>query len=47
MRDAASVLGSEGTPMSDHRASAEYRAIMLQQSLLRLFRAASEEVVPA
>jgi xanthine dehydrogenase small subunit len=48
VRDAASVLGSEGTPMSDHRASAEYRAMMLQQSLLRLFRAAAaQEVVPA
>jgi xanthine dehydrogenase small subunit len=38
VRDAASVLGSEGTPMSDHRASAEYRAVMLNTALLKLFR---------
>ncbi|MBM7503951.1 xanthine dehydrogenase small subunit [Agromyces aurantiacus] len=48
VRDAASVLGSEGTPMSDHRASAEYRALMLNRSLLKLYRSARpEEVVPA
>ena len=48
VRDAASVLGSEGTPMSDHRASAEYRALMLNRSLLKLFRSTqAEEVVPA
>ena len=39
VRDAASVLGSEGTPMSDHRASARYRAIMLNTALLKLYRA--------
>ncbi|GAA1186712.1 FAD binding domain-containing protein [Ornithinimicrobium humiphilum] len=33
---AAEVLGSEGTPMSDHRASDRYRRAMLEQSLLRL-----------
>lgn len=38
VRDAASVLGSEGTPMSDHRASAEYRALMLENALLKLHR---------
>jgi xanthine dehydrogenase small subunit len=41
VRAAAAVLGSEGTPMSDHRASAEYRALMLNQALLRLYSAAS------
>ncbi|KQM82713.1 xanthine dehydrogenase small subunit [Agromyces sp. Leaf222] len=38
VRDAASVLESEGTPMSDHRASAEYRSLMLGAALLKLFR---------
>jgi xanthine dehydrogenase small subunit len=38
VRDAASVLGSEGTPMSDHRASAQYRAVMLNTALLKLYR---------
>lgn len=33
---AAEVLGSEGTPISDHRASDRYRRAMLEQSLLRL-----------
>lgn len=52
VRDAASVLGGEGTPMSDHRASADYRALMLNRALLKLFRttphAPSErEEVPA
>jgi xanthine dehydrogenase small subunit len=47
VRDAASVLGSEGTPMSDHRASAQYRALMLNTALLKLYRThplATEEV---
>lgn len=47
VRDAASVLASEGTPMSDHRASAEYRSVMLGSALLKLYRAtapAAEEV---
>jgi len=39
VRDAASVLGSEGTPMSDHRASERYRALMLNTALLKLYRA--------
>jgi xanthine dehydrogenase small subunit len=47
VRAAASVLGSEGTPMSDHRASAEYRALMLHTALLKLFRASQREEVPA
>ncbi|MDR6904872.1 xanthine dehydrogenase small subunit [Agromyces sp. 3263] len=37
-RDAASVLATEGTPMSDHRASAEYRSLMLGTALLKLHR---------
>ncbi|GAA1055247.1 dehydrogenase [Agromyces luteolus] len=47
VREAASVLGGEGTPMSDHRASAEYRAAMLEQALLRLHRRTVREGVPA
>ncbi|BDZ53946.1 xanthine dehydrogenase small subunit [Agromyces marinus] len=38
VREAASVLASEGTPMSDHRASAEYRSRTLGTALLRLHR---------
>lgn len=37
VRDAASVMAAEGTPMSDHRASASYRSAMLGQALLRLY----------
>ena len=33
---AADILGAEGTPMSDHRASTRYRAAMLRSSLLKL-----------
>ncbi len=45
-RTAAAALGLEGTPMSDHRASAEYRAIMLSQALLKLHaESADREVV--
>ncbi|GAB3567861.1 xanthine dehydrogenase small subunit [Spelaeicoccus albus] len=36
-RDAAAALGREGTPMSDHRASSEYRSIMLSQAMLKFF----------
>ena len=35
-RAAAEAIGREGTPMSDHRASAEYRTIMLSQAVLKL-----------
>jgi xanthine dehydrogenase small subunit len=35
VREAAAVLGGEGTPLDDHRASAAYRAAMLEQSLLK------------
>ncbi|MEI4280212.1 xanthine dehydrogenase small subunit [Klenkia terrae] len=41
---AADVLGGEGTPLDDHRASAAYRAAMLRQSLLKF---AAENEVPA
>ncbi|GAA3614670.1 xanthine dehydrogenase small subunit [Microlunatus ginsengisoli] len=34
---AADVLGAEGTPLDDHRASAAYRAAMLRQSILKFF----------
>ncbi|SEQ93351.1 xanthine dehydrogenase small subunit [Microlunatus flavus] len=34
--EAAAALGSEGTPLDDHRASARYRRAMLRQSLLKL-----------
>jgi len=37
VRAASEVLGSEGTPMSDHRASSEYRALMLNTALLKLY----------
>lgn len=47
VRDAASVLGDEGTPMSDHRASAEYRALMLNRALLKLYRSTAREEVSA
>ena len=38
VREAAAVLGSQGSPMSDHRASAEYRSLMLNTALLKLYR---------
>lgn len=37
VRAASEVLGSEGTPMSDHRASSEYRSLMLNTALLKLY----------
>ncbi|WP_217184851.1 xanthine dehydrogenase small subunit [Streptomyces sp. AC495_CC817] len=37
VRAASEVLGAEGTPMSDHRASSEYRALMLNTALLKLY----------
>jgi len=33
------VLAGEGTPLSDHRASARYRTAMLRTSLLKLYAA--------
>ncbi|MEV7372822.1 FAD binding domain-containing protein [Streptomyces sp. NPDC090301] len=41
---AARVLRSQGTPMDDHRASADYRAAMLGQSLLKLYARTTEAV---
>ncbi len=41
---AARVLRGEGTPMSDHRASALYRSAMLGQSLLKLHAQTTEAV---
>jgi xanthine dehydrogenase small subunit len=35
--EAADLLGQAGTPLSDHRASADYRAAMLRTSLLKFF----------
>ncbi|AJF68864.1 xanthine dehydrogenase small subunit [Streptomyces vietnamensis] len=40
----APVLREEGTPMSDHRASAAYRSAMLGQSLLKLYARTTEAV---
>ncbi|MFF8375989.1 xanthine dehydrogenase small subunit [Streptomyces sp. NPDC015661] len=40
----APVLRDEGTPMSDHRASAAYRSAMLGQSLLKLYTRTTEAV---
>ncbi|MEO9152142.1 MAG: FAD binding domain-containing protein [Lapillicoccus sp.] len=37
VREAAAILGREGTPLDDHRASAAYRSAMLGTSLLKLF----------
>ena len=42
VRAAAAALGREGTPMSDHRASAEYRSIMLSRALLKLHAESAE-----
>jgi xanthine dehydrogenase small subunit len=36
VRTAADVLGAEGTPLDDHRASSAYRSAMLRQALLKL-----------
>ncbi|GHG41693.1 xanthine dehydrogenase small subunit [Streptomyces zaomyceticus] len=41
---AAEVLRAEGTPMNDHRASADYRSAMLGQSLLKTFAQTTEAV---
>lgn len=40
--EAATLLGTEGTPMDDHRASAAYRQTMLSQALKK-FHAESDE----
>lgn len=36
-RKAAAALGEEGTPMDDHRASADYRKAMLVQAMLKFY----------
>ncbi|MFG3001970.1 xanthine dehydrogenase small subunit [Streptomyces sp. NPDC048340] len=41
---ASRVLRAQGTPMDDHRASAEYRSAMLGQSLLKLYARTTEAV---
>ncbi|MFI7355785.1 xanthine dehydrogenase small subunit [Streptomyces avidinii] len=41
---AARVLRSQGTPMNDHRASADYRSAMLGQSLFKLYAQTTEAV---
>ena len=35
--EGAEILGGEGTPMNDHRASADYRAAMLRTALLKFY----------
>jgi xanthine dehydrogenase small subunit len=37
VRMAAEILGREGTPLDDHRASAVFRAAMLRQSLRKFY----------
>ncbi|MFE5768679.1 xanthine dehydrogenase small subunit [Streptomyces sp. NPDC056485] len=44
---AARVLRAEGTPMDDHRASADYRSAMLRQSLLKLYAQTTEQTTEA
>ncbi|MFF3653084.1 xanthine dehydrogenase small subunit [Streptomyces sp. NPDC002181] len=44
---AARVLQAEGTPMDDHRASADYRCAMLRQSLLKLYAQTTEQTTEA
>jgi xanthine dehydrogenase small subunit len=42
--EAAEILGRSGTPLTDHRASSEYRAAMLRTSLLKFY---AENPAPA
>jgi xanthine dehydrogenase small subunit len=44
VREAAAVLRGAGTPIDDHRASAAYRAAMLEQSLLKFYAESGETV---
>jgi xanthine dehydrogenase small subunit len=37
VKAAASIMRTEGTPMSDHRASSDYRSLMLNTALLKLY----------
>ena len=41
------MLGREGAPMDDHRASAAYRAAMLEQLLLKFFHEHAQAEVSA
>lgn len=43
VQQAAEILGTEGTPMSDHRASSEYRTAMLGQALLKFYAQTTKE----
>ncbi|GGR13666.1 xanthine dehydrogenase small subunit [Deinococcus ruber] len=45
VRAAARLLGQEGTPLDDHRASAAYRAAMLEQTLLKFYFEHAQEVL--
>ena len=47
VRAAARLLRGEGTPLDDHRASAAYRAAMLEQALLKFYFARQEQGVGA
>ncbi|GAA4410061.1 FAD binding domain-containing protein [Fodinibacter luteus] len=47
VRAAAQVMGREGTPIDDHRASAAYRSAMLGTALLRLHAEADPSLAPA
>lgn len=44
-RRAAAVLGDEGTPLDDHRASAAYRKAMLSQAMLKFYTEATGEAL--
>jgi xanthine dehydrogenase small subunit len=44
VREAAALLRGAGTPIDDHRASAAYRAAMLEQSLLKFYAESGETV---
>jgi len=45
VRAAAKLLAQEGTPLDDHRATAAYRAAMLEQTLLKFYFEKSQEGV--
>lgn len=47
VREAARILRGEGTPLDDHRASAAYRAAMLEQVLLKFYFEKTGQEVPA
>jgi xanthine dehydrogenase small subunit len=47
VREAADVMAREGTPLSDHRASAAYRTAMLRTALLKVHATTTPAEVPA